>query len=62
VDDQARRKAYVDAAAVLCRELPMVPVWFVEIHTAFRPGIVSNADRRIDIFGDPILRELGRRS
>jgi oligopeptide transport system substrate-binding protein len=62
VDDQARRKAYVDAASVLCRELPMVPVWFVEIHTAFRTGIVSNADQRVDIFGDPILRELGRRS
>jgi oligopeptide transport system substrate-binding protein len=62
VDNKARHKAYVDAAAVLCRELPMIPVWFVETHMGFASEIVSKAGARIDIFGDPTLRELGRKS
>lgn len=60
VDDKERRKAYADAGTILCRELPMTPVWIVESHIGFRSGLVSAGDARIDVFGDPVLRDLGR--
>lgn len=60
VDDDERRKLYVDAGAILCRELPMTPVWMVEAHIGFRSGIASSGKTRIDVVGDPVLRNLGR--
>ncbi|MGH2811151.1 MAG: peptide ABC transporter substrate-binding protein [Actinomycetota bacterium] len=59
LDDEARAKTYLEAGAVLCEHLPMIPVWFVENHYAFAPGIASGKGARLDATGDPILRELG---
>jgi oligopeptide transport system substrate-binding protein len=60
--DQARRNLYAQAAQVLCREVPVVPMWFSTNHFAFHPSITAAATGRLDFFGDPILREIGRKS
>jgi oligopeptide transport system substrate-binding protein len=58
VDDGERAKLYADGAKVLCKDQPILPVWFGRNHVAFGPSVTSAADRRLDVFGDPILREL----
>lgn len=58
-DDEARRKAYIEAGKVLCRDLPVIVMWFGVNHIAFGARVTSAVATRVDIFGDPILRELG---
>lgn len=61
-DEEARKRAYTEAVEVLCNELPILPMWFAQSHIAFGPAVASAKERRLDIFGDPVLRELGVRS
>lgn len=61
VDDDKRLDLYVRAGKVLCNDLPVVPMWFGANHYAFSSTIVSAKESRVDLFGDPILREVGRR-
>lgn len=58
LDDAERTRVYAEAAKVLCRDQPILPVWFGMNHVAFRPGITSAVDGRLDLYGDPMLREL----
>ena len=60
VDDAARAEAYAQAGRQLCADIPIIPMWFGRNHLAFADGIRGNGDARLDIFGDPILRELRR--
>lgn len=62
VNDSARLAAYGEALGHLCREMPIIPMWFGQNHVAFGASLASTKDRRLDVFGDPILRELGFRS
>lgn len=62
VNDSARLAAYGDALGHLCREMPIIPMWFGQNHVAFGARVASAKDHRLDVFGDPILRELGFRS
>lgn len=61
-DTEERERLYTDAADVLCDDLPMVVMWFGLAHFAFADELVSRSEQRVGIFGEPILRELGRRS
>ncbi len=61
-DNQARRRAYGEAAQILCRDLPIVPMWFGLNHVGFSSSVRSAAKGRVDAFGDPRLRELGMAS
>ncbi|HLF69907.1 MAG TPA: ABC transporter substrate-binding protein [Actinomycetota bacterium] len=61
IDDIKRKKAYRDAADILCKDLPIIPMWEGRNNIAFGPGIASGTGRRLDFDGDPMLRELGRR-
>lgn len=61
VDDVKRRKAYRDTADILCKDLPIIPMWEGRNNIAFGPRIASGTGRRLDFDGDPMLRELGRR-
>lgn len=58
VNDEERAKTYAEAAKVLCKDQPVLPVWFGLNHVAFGPNVTSTTERRLDLFGDPILREL----
>jgi ABC-type transport system substrate-binding protein len=58
VNDEERAKTYAEAAKVLCKDQPVLPVWFGLNHVAFGPKVTSTTERRLDLFGDPILREL----
>lgn len=61
VDDAERMQAYAEAGTLLCRDMPIIPMWFGRNHVAFGAGFESAGPVRLDIFGDPILRELRRR-
>ena len=61
-DDDARASAYAEAAAMLCDDLPILPMWFGEDHVGFAANITSATNKPTDIFGDPVLREVGKRS
>lgn len=58
VGDAERAAAYADAGKILCRDVPIIPMWFGLDHLAFADGLSTGGSARIDIFGDPILREL----
>ncbi|MEX0789467.1 MAG: ABC transporter substrate-binding protein, partial [Actinomycetota bacterium] len=58
VGDAERAAAYAEAGAIACRDLPIIPVWFGLDHVAFADGLNTGGQSRLDIFGDPILREL----
>jgi oligopeptide transport system substrate-binding protein len=58
VGDTERAAAYTDAGKILCRDVPIIPMWFGLDHLAFADGLGTGGSARIDIFGDPILREL----
>lgn len=58
LDDTQRAEAYADAAKLICRQMPILPVWFGLSHLAFAPQVVSAVEQRLDVSGDPILREL----
>lgn len=58
VDDAERTRVYAQAGQVLCRDLPIIPVWFGRSYVAFGSGIRAAGSRRLDVFGDPVLREL----
>lgn len=58
VDDAARMQAYSEAGSQLCGDIPIIPMWFGLSHLAFGSGIEGAGGARIDIFGDPVLREL----
>ena len=58
VGDTERMAAYVDAGRILCGDLPIIPIWFGLDHLAFADGLTTGGAPRLDIFGDPILREL----
>jgi ABC-type transport system substrate-binding protein len=60
VDPTARAAAYAKAGEILCRDLPITPMWIDESHIAFSDQIQSATSGALDIYGDPILRELGR--
>lgn len=60
VDEAARAQIYGEAGAMVCRDLPILPMWFGRNHFAFGEGIEGAGGVRVDIFGDPILRELRR--
>jgi oligopeptide transport system substrate-binding protein len=61
-DTDDRISLYVKAADVLCRDVPASVMWFGASHIAFSNRIVSGGNSRIDIFGYPLLREMGERS
>lgn len=61
VNDADRAKAYADAAKLACAQMPIVPVWFGLNHVAFGEGVTAAVKQRLDVFGDPILRELSLR-
>lgn len=54
-----RQRLYADAASLLCRDLPIIPVWFGLNHFAFSSELTSSGSVRVDVFGDPVLRDLG---
>ncbi|CAN5821377.1 ABC transporter substrate-binding protein [soil metagenome] len=58
VADRERAAAYAEAGAIVCRDLPIIPIWFGLDHLAFADGLQAGGQSRIDIFGGPILREL----
>lgn len=62
VDETDRRRIYLEAADVLCQQMPIIPMWFAQSHVGFHPSIVGAGETRVDIFGDPVLRELGKPS
>jgi oligopeptide transport system substrate-binding protein len=62
VDDSERAKVYAEAGKLLCRDLPIIPIWFGANHLGFGPRIQAAGAKRVDIFGDPILRELKPRT
>jgi oligopeptide transport system substrate-binding protein len=61
-DTEDRERLYGEAADVLCEDLPMVVMWFGMAHFAFADDLVSRSEQRVGIFGEPVLREIGRRS
>ncbi|MGH2707732.1 MAG: peptide ABC transporter substrate-binding protein [Actinomycetota bacterium] len=58
-DNKARQRAYGEAEQILCRDLPIIPMWFGLNHVGFSSSVRSAAKGRVDVFGDPRLRELG---
>lgn len=62
VDDKQRSNMYAKAGRVLCNDLPAVPMWLADNHFAFHSTLVSAKSQRLDLGGDPILKEMGRRS
>lgn len=58
IDPVERSTVYSHAAKLLCDDVPAIPVWFGTDHVAFGPQVVASGEQRIDIFGDPILREV----
>lgn len=62
VDEGQRREAYGKVSEILCRDLPIIPMWNSESHIGFGPNVVSATVKRLDVWGDPILREIGLRS
>lgn len=58
-DEAARRSLYLEAGALLCRELPVAPTWFGQSHIAFHSSVAAEGPRRVDVFGYPLLKELG---
>lgn len=58
VGEAERAAAYAEAGKILCRDVPIIPMWFGLNHLAFADGLSAGGPSRIDIFGDPILREL----
>lgn len=62
VEEGERRAAYSRAGEILCRELPLIPMWYSESHVGFGPNVVSASAKRLDVWGDPVLREIGPRS
>lgn len=61
-DAGERTGLYVQAAELLCRDLPALIMWFGASHVAFSDRVVAAGEERLDIFGYPRLRELGERS
>lgn len=61
VSDTERLDLYVRAGRLLCNDLPALPMWFAQNHYAFHSSIAAAKSQRLDLSGDPILRELGRR-
>jgi len=61
-DAEERAGFYVQAAELLCRDLPALIMWFGASHVAFSNRVVAAGEDRLDIFGYPRLRELGERS
>lgn len=62
VDEDQRRDAYAKAGQILCRDVPIIPMWNSESHIGFGPNVVSATAKRLDVWGDPVLREIGLRS
>lgn len=58
IDPVERSTVYSQAAKLLCDDVPAIPVWFGADHVAFGANVAASGDQRIDVFGDPILREL----
>lgn len=58
VDDSERARLYGEAGQVLCREMPLIPMWFGLSHMAFGPGVTAPGSKYVDVFGDPVVREL----
>lgn len=58
VDDTQRAAAYAEAGRILCNDMPVIPIWFGQDNLAFGKGLTTGGGSRLDIFGDPILREL----
>ena len=61
-DTDERTSLYIRAAGVLCKDVPAAVMWFGASHIAFSNRVVSGSDSRVDIFGYPLLREMGERS
>lgn len=59
VGDKERRLAYAEAGAILCRDVPVIPMWFGSNHVVYTSANGPSRSRALDIYGDPILRELG---
>ena len=60
-DDETRARIYAEANTVLCRQLPIIPVWFGVNHLAFSGdlgAVRGGAGGRVDVFGDPVVRDL----
>jgi hypothetical protein len=58
VGETERAQAYAEAGSHICRDVPIIPIWFGRNHLAFGPGVEPAGSARIDLFGDPVLREL----
>jgi oligopeptide transport system substrate-binding protein len=58
VNDTERAGIYADASRVLCREMPLIPMWFGLSHVAFSSSVTAAGKRYVDVFGDPVLREI----
>lgn len=61
VDRADRSAIYSQAAGLLCNDVPAIPMWFGHDHVAFGDQVASTGEVRIDVFGDPLLRELKSR-
>ncbi|MGH2810392.1 MAG: ABC transporter substrate-binding protein, partial [Actinomycetota bacterium] len=60
-DDETRARIYAEANAVLCRQIPIIPMWFGLNHMAFSgdlEAVPGSAGGRVDVFGDPVVRDL----
>ncbi|MCA1839502.1 MAG: ABC transporter substrate-binding protein [Actinomycetota bacterium] len=60
VSDSERAAIYARAASALCESVPILPIWFGVDHVGFRTSVVAAINKPTDLFGDPVLRELGR--
>ncbi|HVE77030.1 MAG TPA: ABC transporter substrate-binding protein [Actinomycetota bacterium] len=59
---RAREGLYAKAAARLCETMPIAPMWLDLNHLAFSSKVLWTGDKRLDLFGDPVLRRMGTQS
>jgi ABC-type transport system substrate-binding protein len=57
--DKERADAYAKVGEILCRDLPLTPMWFEESHISVSDRVEAATTTPLDIYGDPILREIG---
>jgi ABC-type transport system substrate-binding protein len=59
VGDEQRADAYAKVGEILCRDVPITPIWFDKSHLSVSDRVEAATTRPMDIYGDPILREIG---
>jgi oligopeptide transport system substrate-binding protein len=55
-DPGERRARYVEAERLVCRELPLLPLWFGVQYHLVAVDRFDVAPTPVDVFGEPVLR------